>query len=100
MYPVFRKIKTTIGLILSFSSVFPTARQKWNNNIIVNEEWRERDLGVVNETVAGPRIGRQLPGARKLQALYDGLQNQIQKTLKTHQNDDKYYQIYMKPEGV
>ena len=33
----------------------------------------EIDLGIMDETVAGTRIGRQFSGAGKLQALYNSL---------------------------
>lgn len=47
------------------------------------EREREGDLGIMNETVARPCIGRQLSSTRKLQALYNCLQNFKHKTKKT-----------------
>lgn len=41
----------------------------------------ERDLGIVNETVAGPCIGRQLSSARQLQALYNCLPKKKEKSI-------------------
>lgn len=38
-----------------------------------NGKRNETDLRIMNETVTGPCIGWQLPGTRKLQALYDSL---------------------------
>lgn len=81
-------LKDTLdGLVFHFGGLLRELKGPYANDIFTGGGFESElnlslgfgftsDLGVVNEAVARPRVGRQLAGAGKLQAFYDCLHKQ------------------------